>query len=89
MTRPDNIPGGAVAALKFARRCLMDATFRLDDAGLTCPALHRLNDDAAHLASRWEGRPGRRFDPDNVPDWMADAAAEWRRQQPRTRRNAA
>ena len=81
-----HIPGGAVAALKYARRCLMDATFRLDDAGLTCPALNRLSDDAAHLVSRWDGRPGRRLDPDNPPEWMALAAAEWRRQRPRTGR---
>lgn len=82
-----HIPGGAIGALKFARRCLIDATFRLDDAGLTCPALHRLTDDAGHLVSRWEGRPGR-VDPDHVPEWIAKAAAEWRRQQPRSGRRS-
>lgn len=82
MTSPDHIPPGALAALKFARRCLMDATFRIDDAGLTCPALHRLTEQSAHLVSRWQGRAGR-VDTEKVPDWMASAAADWRRERAR------
>ena len=88
MTAPDHIPPGALAALKFGHRCLTDAVYRLDDAGLTCPALNRLTEQSAHLASRWQGRAGR-VDPEAVPDWIANAAEKWRRERNRGGRRAA
>jgi hypothetical protein len=50
------VPGGALAAVRMARRCLMDAQFRLDDHGQECDLLNRLHGGAAVLLSVWQGR---------------------------------
>ena len=78
------IPGGAVAAAKLARRCLLDAIFRLDDAGLSCPALDNLHEELGGLLAIWAGRRPPRNDTD--PMWVAAAASEWRRERDRRRR---
>lgn len=80
------IPTSALVALSRARHHLVKTSFVLDDVGLQCPALDRLASDAAHLFSRWRGRPGRPPEFPEVPEWICRAAVEWRAERDRRRR---
>lgn len=68
----------AVRSVRHASRNLMEATYRLDEAGFSCSALNKLSADTSALLADWSGRPV----PapwELVPDWISDAAVEWRR----------
>ncbi|RWK76244.1 hypothetical protein [Mesorhizobium sp.] len=77
------VPGAVVAAVRVARSCLLDAQFRLDDHGYHCRLLDGLQDGAATLLAEWAGRDRPISAPD-VPDFIAEAAREYRRWQKRT-----
>ncbi|CAH2400507.1 hypothetical protein [Mesorhizobium ventifaucium] len=77
------VPGTVVAAVRVARNCLMDAQFRLDDHGYHCRLLDGLQDGAATLLAEWAGRDRPSSAP-AVPDFIAEAAREYRRRQKRT-----
>lgn len=74
------VPGGAIAAVRMARRCLMDAQFRLDDHGQECDLLDRLQGGAAALLSVWQGRT---VPPPAVSDHIAKAARQYRLERER------
>jgi hypothetical protein len=74
------VPGGALAAVKMARKCLTDAQFRLYDDGLECELLDRLQGATAALASVWQGRTPPKS---SVPDHVAEAAVAWRAERDR------
>jgi hypothetical protein len=59
----------------MARKCLTDAQFRLDDDGLECELLDRIQGATAALASVWQGRATPKS---SVPDYIAEAAVAWR-----------
>ena len=69
------VPGAALAAVRMARRCLLDAQFRLDDHGQECDLLNRVQGGAAVLLSIWQGRM---VPPPTVPDHIAEAARQYR-----------
>lgn len=77
------IPGPVVAAVRVARGCLLDAQFRLDDHGYHCRLLDGLQDGTATLLAEWAGRDRPSSAP-AVPDFIAEAAREYRRWQKRT-----
>ncbi|RWO21744.1 hypothetical protein [Mesorhizobium sp.] len=69
-------PAMALAAVKVARLALAEAQFAMDDAGLWCDLLDRLQGATAALAAVWQGRSvpvG-----DGVPASLVEAAVTWR-----------
>ena len=70
------VPGGAIAAVRMARRCLMDAQFRLHEHGQESDLLDRMHGGAAALISVCTGRTG---PPPIVPDHIAESARQYRR----------
>lgn len=69
------VPGAALAAVRMARRCLMDAQFRLDNHGQECDLLDRLQGGASVLLSVWQGLT---VPPPSVPDHIAESARQYR-----------
>lgn len=73
----------AVSHVRTAGLHLRAASFTLDDAGFRCEELDDLAADTAALVSAWRGH-GRPAIREVVPDFMAAAAREWRRQNRRS-----
>lgn len=71
------VPGPVVAAVRVARRCLLDAQFRLDDHGYHCRLLDGLQDGAATLLAEWAGRVRPSIEP-SVPLYVTEAAQLYR-----------
>ncbi|RWE53858.1 MAG: hypothetical protein EOS24_26060 [Mesorhizobium sp.] len=90
------VPNVVISSVKVARAHLMLGQFCLDGFGYECATLDDLNSDCAVLLSEWQGRfrppepDVRRLwnpcDPSSglVPEWMTEAAIEWRRSKRRS-----
>lgn len=68
----------AVRHVRVASAHLLEARFRLDEAGFRCAGLDELTHDASVLVAVWAGRAAPV--PEIVPDYIVESAREWRRQ---------
>lgn len=68
----------AVAHVRHAGRHLLEATFRLDEGGFHCDALHDLTSDVSALVAVWAGRIVPTLD--ISPPHVSEAAKQWRRE---------
>ncbi len=71
-------PGTALGAVRFARRGLMDAQFRLADSGLQCALLDHIASDAGALISVWTGRTIPQPNPPEMQSHIARSSLAWR-----------
>ena len=76
-TYKDLAASDAVRHVRGAGRLLREAQFRLHESGHACEALNDLAADTSALDAELSGRA--RPDPKPVPDWIVEAAREWRR----------
>ncbi|MER9080608.1 hypothetical protein [Mesorhizobium sp. M0895] len=72
------VPGPVIAAVRVARSHLLDAVYRLDDAGFSCRLLDGLQDGASTLLAEWAGRDRPNLAP-AVPLYFTEAAQQYRR----------